>query len=70
MGSLSKRLEQMKGSVKLCTTAFSCTDPEAPAGSEKAKLPFHGPNRWPQEVPKFKTALQDYLDHVEGAWRR
>jgi isopenicillin N synthase-like dioxygenase len=42
-----------------------CTEPEALEGSEEAKLPFHGPNRWPAAAPAFKPACVAYMDEME-----
>lgn len=48
----------------------SSAEPEAPAGSEKAKLPFHGPNQWPTAAPGFKPAMENYMDHMERTYKK
>ena len=41
-------------------------EPDVPAGSKEAELPFHGPNQWPDAslAPRFKPAMLAYMQHL------
>lgn len=59
--------KQKRGDTK---ESYYICKPEAPEGSEKAKLPFHGPNQWPTAVPGFKPAMEDYMNHMNTTYRK
>ena len=67
--TLKQPLTSLKIALLTCATALPAA-PEAPEGSERAKLPFHGPNRWPAAAPGFKPAMESYMSHMDTVYRR